>query len=111
MKERLTLDSKMLEGVKNQINAILQGLTNVAIEMGKESEINLKIKIDVLKGCDVETGKITYEPLFEVKIGNKIKENKQENKYLLGDNFELTRDDNNNLYIKEINEQMSLEEK
>ena len=68
---------------------------------------NLKINIDVINTYDEENENV-IRPLYECKLNGKIKETKDEIKGTLGDNYILKRDEESGeLYIKEINEQLS----
>lgn len=94
--EDLKFNSRVFEEIRNQLDKMIQAYTNIAMQSNKASEINLKINIDVIR------------PLYECKLNGKIKETKDEIKGTLGDNYILKRDEESGeLYIKEINEQLS----
>lgn len=105
--EDLKFNSKVFEEIRNQLDKMIQAYTNIAIQSNKASEINLKINIDVINTYDEENENV-IRPLYECKLNGKIKETKDEIKGTLGDNYILKRDEESGeLYIKEINEQLS----
>lgn len=105
--EDLKFNSKVFEGIRNQLDKMIQAYTNIAMQSNKSSEINLKINIDVINTYDEENENV-IRPLYECKLNGKIKETKDEIKGTLGDNYILKRDEESGeLYIKEINEQLS----
>jgi len=80
---------------------------NIKAEIKIAEDINLKINIDVINTYDEENENV-IRPLYECKLNGKIKETKDEIKGTLGDNYILKRDEESGeLYIKEINEQLS----
>lgn len=105
--EDLKFNSKVFEGIRDQLDKMIQAYTNIAMQSNKSSEINLKINIDVINTYDEENENV-IRPLYECKLNGKIKETKDEIKGTLGDNYILKRDEESGeLYIKEINEQLS----
>lgn len=85
--EDLKFNSRVFEEIRNQLDKMIQAYTNIAMQFNKASEIR---------------------PLYECKLNGKIKETKDEIKGTLGDNYILKRDEESGeLYIKEINEQLS----
>lgn len=105
--EDLKFNSKVFEEIRDQLDKMIQAYTNIAMQSNKASEINLKINIDVINTYDEENENV-IRPLYECKLNGKIKETKDEIKGTLGDNYILKRDEESGeLYIKEINEQLS----
>lgn len=105
--EDLKFNSRVFEEIRNQLDKMIQAYTNIATQSNKASEINLKINIDVINTYDEENENV-IRPLYECKLNGKIKETKDEIKGTLGDNYILKRDEESGeLYIKEINEQLS----
>lgn len=105
--EDLKSNSRVFEEIRNQLDKMIQAYTNIAMQSNKASEINLKINIDVINTYDEENENV-IRPLYECKLNGKIKETKDEIKGTLGDNYILKRDEESGeLYIKEINEQLS----
>ena len=105
--EDLKFNSRVFEEIRNQLDKMIQSYTNIAMQSNKASEINLKINIDVINTYDEENENV-IRPLYECKLNGKIKETKDEIKGTLGDNYILKRDEESGeLYIKEINEQLS----
>lgn len=105
--EDLKFNSRVFEEIRNQLDKMIQAYTNIAMQSNKASEINLKINIDVINTYDEENENV-IRPLYECKLNGKIKETKDEIKGTLGDNCILKRDEESGeLYIKEINEQLS----
>ena len=107
--EDLKFNSKVFEGIRDQLDKMIQAYTNIAMQSNKSSEINLKINIDVINTYDEENENV-IRPLYECKLNGKIKETKDEIKGTLGDNYILKRDEESGeLYIKEINEQLNFD--
>ena len=105
--EDLKFNSRVFEEIRNQLDKMIQAYTNIAMQSNKASEINLKINIYVINTYDEENENV-IRPLYECKLNGKIKETKDEIKGILGDNYILKRDEESGeLYIKEINEQLS----
>lgn len=105
--EDLKFNSRVFEEIRNQLDKMIQAYTNIAMQSNKAFEINLKINIDVINTYDEENENV-IRPLYECKLNGKIKETKDEIKGTLGDNYILKRDEESGeLYIKEINEQLS----
>ena len=107
MPEKLNLDSSLLKPMKDSLENKISMLTKTALLTKKESEITLKINISVNKKSN-ENKEIYYEPQYEFQIADKIKEEKSSYKSNLGYNYSLGVDDEDNLMIKNINEQESL---
>ena len=102
-KEKLTFDAKIFERQKEQLNKMLQQLTVIAINSGKTSEINMKITVDIYENNDD-----TFEPRYEIKLGNKIKEDKDETKGIVGCNNQIFIDKDGNVFLEEINKQIEI---
>ena len=94
--EDLKFNSKVFEGIRDQLDKMIQAYTNIAMQSNKSSEINLKINIDVINTYDEENENV-IRPLYECKLN--------------GDNYILKRDEESGeLYIKEINEQLNFDD-
>lgn len=104
--ENLSLDSKLLKPLKDNLEQSLNIFTKNAILTGKEAEIALKIGI----GAEEKNkdGKKWLEPKIEYTFNEKIKENKSSFKDELGYNYSIELDDDNNVLVENINEQESL---
>lgn len=98
--EELNLDSELLEPMKLKLEKTIDTLTKNTLITGKESEINLKIKIRITEKYDEKTGKEWNEPEIEYQITDKIKEDKGTYKQSLGFNYEIEIDDENKVIIK-----------
>ena len=98
--EELNLDSELLEPMKLRLEKTIDTLTKKALATGKESEINLKIKIGITERYDEKTGKDWIEPEIEYQITDKIKEDKGTYKQSLGFNYEIELDEENKVIIK-----------
>ncbi len=98
--EELNLDSELLEPMKLRLEKTIDTLTKNALATGKESEINLKIKIGITERYDEKTGKDWIEPEIEYQITDKIKEDKGTYKQSLGFNYEIELDEENKVIIK-----------
>lgn len=98
--EELNLNSELLEPMRIRLEKTIDTLTKNALVTGKESEINLKIKIGITERYDEKTGKEWNEPEIEYQITDKIKEDKGSYKQSLGFNYEIELDEENNVIIK-----------
>ncbi len=98
--------------MRQRLEIIINRLMNVCATGNKEAEIALKINLDSIKRHEFEKGKITkewIEPKLEYQISEKIKETKNTSKGLLGINYEMQiNKEDNNVYIQKINEQTSM---
>lgn len=105
--ETLNLDNKLLKPIKNKLENSINILTKNAILTGKESEITLKIGISAIKKDDKDFNEY-IEPCYEYQLVEKIKESKGTYKGNLGFNYSIELDKQNNITVKQINEQQSL---
>lgn len=110
--EKLDLNSELLKPMKKHLEIIVNRLMNVCATGNKEAEISLKINLDTTKRGEYDKGKLIKErtePRLEYQISEKIKETKNTSKGLLGGNYELQiNKEDNNVYVQKINEQMSV---
>lgn len=106
MPENLSLESKLLKPLKDNLEQSINIFTKNAILTKKEAEITLKINIGVTRRSDKE--KEWLEPKYEYTFSEKIKEAKSNFKDDLGFNYSIELDDDNNVLVKNINEQSSL---
>ena len=110
--EKLDFNSELLKPMKEQLEIIINRLMSVCMNISKEAEISLKINLDACKKGEYDKGKLVKEwtePKLEYQISEKIKEVKNTNKGLLGIDYELkVNKEDNNVYVQKINEQMSL---
>lgn len=108
--EKLNLDSEMLKSMKTRLEQSIDVLTKNAILTGKEAEITLKINVGVTKKDREFNDEIEeyLEPNYEYSLTEKIKEAKGSYKSLLGFNYSVEIDDNNEVVVKDMNEQQSL---
>ena len=111
--ERLDLDCELLEPLKSSLELALNKMILLAYTTDKEAEINLKINIGTQSFSFTENGKTSKwaEPRINYQINKKLKEYKDTKKGLVGFNFQLELDKDNNLSITRINEQETLFEK
>lgn len=110
--EKLDFNSELLKPMKEQLEIIINRLMNVCSTENKEAEISLKINLDACKRGEYDKGKLIkdwMEPKLEYQISEKIKEVKNTNKGILGDDYELKiNEETNEVYVQKINEQMSI---
>lgn len=110
--EKLDFNSELLRPMKEQLEIIINRLMNICSTENKEAEISLKINLDVCKRGEYDKGKLIkdwIEPKLEYQISEKIKEVKNTNKGILGDDYELKiNKETNEVYVQKINEQMSI---
>lgn len=112
--EKLDLNSELLRPMKEQLEIILNRLTNVVATNNKEAEIVLKISLDSqhLGDTNQEGDYIEWtEPRINYQITEKIKEVKNTNKGDLGYDYELKiNEQTNDVYVEKINKQLSIDE-
>lgn len=110
--EKLDLNSELLKPMKEQLEIIINKLMNVCATGNKEAEVSLKINLDSYKKGEYDKGKLIKEwtePRLEYQITEKIKEVKNTNKGLLGADYEIQINKNdNNVYVQKINEQINM---
>lgn len=110
--EKLDLNSELLRPMKEHLEIIVNRLMSVCATGNKEAEISLKINLDSTKRGEYDKGKLVKEwtePRLEYQISEKIKETKNTSKGLLGRDYELQiNKEDNNVYVQKINEQMSM---
>ena len=109
--QKLDFNSELLKPMKEQLEIIINRLMSVCVNTNKEAEISLKINLDACKKGDYDKGKLVKEwtePKLEYQISEKIKEVKNTNKGLLGIDYELKVNKEDNVYVQKINEQMSM---
>jgi len=110
--EKLDLDSELLKPMKEQLELIINRLMSICATGNKEAEISLKINLDSYKKGEYDKGTLIKEwtePRLEYQISEKIKETKSTRKGLLGTDYELkVNEEDNSVYIQKINEQLSM---
>lgn len=110
--EKLDFSSELLKPMKEQLEIIINRLMSVCMNTNKEAEISLKINLNAYKKGEYDKGKLIKEwtePKLEYQISEKIKEIKNTNKGLLGLDYEMKiNKEDNNVYVQKLNEQMSL---
>ena len=110
--ERLNLDSSLLVPIKASLEIAIDRVIPDVLKKHKEAEINLKINISENLRHEFEKGIVTkewVEPLVEFKLTEKLKENKNTREGTLGNNYEITLDEDDcKAYISKVNEQTSL---
>lgn len=110
--EKLDFNSELLKPMKEQLEIIINRLMGVCTTENKEAEVSLKVSLDAYKKGEYDKGKLVKEwtePKLEYQISEKIKEVKNTNKGLLGIDYKLEiNKEDNNVYVQKINEQMSI---
>ena len=96
--------------MKNRLEKSIDVLTKYAILTGKEAEITLKINVGVSKRDREFNDEIQeyLQPNYEYQLQEKIKEAKGSYKSSLGFNYSVEIDDDNEIIVKNVNEQQSL---
>lgn len=92
--------------MREETEKILNRLLLIAVKTGKESELTLKINISKEEKADKKETWI--ERRLDYQISEKIKETKSSTKGFTGYDYQLTIDNENNLYVQKINEQMEI---
>lgn len=108
--ENLNLDSELLKPMKEKLENSIDVLTKNAILTKKEAEITLKINISVTKKDREFNDEIQeyLQPIYDFQISEKIKEAKGSYKGVVGFNYAITINDENNVIVQDVNEQQSL---
>lgn len=106
-KKIIALDSKLLGPMKNNLEYSLNLMIQSALMLHRNTEVNVKVSISVEEEVDAN-GKIYMAPEIQYKVTEKIKEPKGEYKGICGHNLAIVLDDEDNILVKDINEQQSL---
>ena len=108
--EKLNLDNELLKPMKERLEKSIDVLTKNAILTGKEAEITLKINVGVIKQDREFNDEIQeyLQPSYEYQLSENIKEAKGSYKSSLGFNYSVEIDDENEIVVKNVNEQQSL---
>lgn len=108
--DKLNLDNELLKPMKERLEKSIDVLTKNAILTGKEAEITLKINVGVTKQDREFNDEIQeyLQPNYEYQLSEKIKEAKGSYKSSLGFNYSVEIDDENEIVVKNVNEQQSL---
>lgn len=108
--ETLNLDSELLKPMKEKLEKSIDALTKNAILTEKDAEITLKINVSVSKKDREFNDEIEeyLQPIYDYQISEKIKEAKGSYKGVVGFNYAVTINDENNVIVQDVNEQQSL---
>ena len=108
--ETLNLDTELLKPMKTKLEASIDTLTKNVILTKKDAEITLKINVSVTKKDREFNDEIEeyLQPIYDFQISKKIKEAKGSYKGVVGFNYAVTINDENNVVVQDINEQQSL---
>ena len=108
--QNLDLTSELLKPMKEKLEKSIDILTKNAILTKKDAEITLKINVSVQKKDREFNDEIEeyLQPIYDFQISEKIKEAKGSYKGVVGFNYAVTINDENNVIVQDINEQQSL---
>lgn len=108
--DKLSLDNELLKPMKEKLEGAINMYTKNAILTGKESEITLKISVGVTKKEREFNDEIEeyLQPTYEFQFTEKIKEDKNAYKGMAGFDYAVEINDDNDVVVKNINEQQSL---
>lgn len=108
--ETLNLDSELLKSMKEKLEKSIDTLTKNTILTEKDAEITLKINVSVSKKDREFNDEIEeyLQPIYDYQISEKIKEAKGSYKGIVGFNYAVTINDENNVIVQDVNEQQSL---
>lgn len=108
--ETLNLDSELLKPMKEKLEKSIDTLTKNAILTEKDAEITLKINVSVSRKDREFNDEIEeyLQPIYDYQISEKIKEAKGSYKGVVGFNYAVTINDENNVIVQDVNEQQSL---
>lgn len=108
--DKLSLDNELLKPMKEKLESAINMYTKNAILTGKESEITLKISVGVTKKEREFNDEIEeyLQPTYEFQFTEKIKEDKNAYKGMAGFDYAVEINDDNDVIVKNINEQQSL---
>lgn len=106
----MDLNSELLKPMKEKLEKSIDILTKNAILTKKDAEITLKINVSVQKKDREFNDEIEeyLQPIYDFQISEKIKEAKGSYKGVVGFNYAVTINDENNVIVQDINEQQSL---
>lgn len=99
--ETLNLDSELLKPMKEKLEKSIDTLTKNAILTEKDAEITLKINVSVSKKDREFNDEIEeyLQPIYDYQISEKIKEAKGSYKGIVGFNYAVTINDENNVIV------------
>lgn len=101
----ITLDSELLEAVKENLEEKINFALKYSIESEKTTRVNLKMVIEIDRNLDGEKiPRITYE------TGMSIKENGYKDKHCICKDISADLDGEGNILIKNNNEQQEIDE-
>lgn len=108
--ETLNLDSELLKPMKEKLEKSIDTLTKNAILTEKDAEITLKINVSISRKDREFNDEIEeyLQPIYDYQISEKIKEAKGSYKGVVGFNYAVTINDENNVIVQDVNEQQSL---
>ena len=108
--ETLNLDSELLKPMKEKLEKSIDTLTKNAILTEKDAEITLKINVSISRKDREFNDEIEeyLQPIYDYQISEKIKEAKDSYKGVVGFNYAVTINDENNVIVQDVNEQQSL---
>lgn len=108
--ETLNLDSELLKPMKEKLEKSIDTLTKNAILTEKDAEITLKINVSVSRKDREFNDEIEeyLQPIYDYQISEKIKEAKGSYKGVVGFNYAVKINDENNVVVQDVNEQQSL---
>lgn len=108
--ENLNLDSELLKPMKEKLEHLIDVLTKNAILTKKDAEITLKINVSVTEKDREFNDEIEeyLQPVYDFQISEKIKETKGSYKGVVGFNYAVEIDNQDNVIVRNINEQQSL---
>lgn len=108
--EKLSLDNELFKTMKERLEKSIDILTKSAILTGKEAELTLKINVGVNKKEREFNDEFEeyLQPMYDFQISEKIKEAKGSYKSSIGFDYAVEIDDENNIIVKNVNEQQSL---
>lgn len=108
--ETLNLDSELLKPMKEKLEKSIDTLTKNAILTEKDAEITLKINVSVSRKDREFNDEIEeyLQPIYDYQISEKIKEAKGSYKGVVGFNYAVKINDENNVVVQDVNEQQRL---
>lgn len=108
--ETLNLDSELLKPMKEKLEKSIDTLTKNAILTEKDAEITLKINVSVSRKDREFNDEIEeyLQPIYDYQISEKIKEAKGSYKGVVGFNYSVKINDENNVVVQDVNEQQRL---
>ena len=106
-KKIITLDNKLLKPMKQAFEHSIDLMIKNALINNRDTEVNVKVLISTSEEVNAD-GEVYTSPRIQYKVVEKIKEPKADYKGYLDCNFAISLDDENNIVVRNVDEQQTL---